>query len=271
MTYVSGTGTNTFVFTSALPVLAVDTPKLTYSEGDFIDGSGSGLGGLSGFAMTNNSTQVSTPHTTTVTTAGAGTFTAPTNLAGTLQLEGYGGGEKSLPGDSLQSQPGGGGGAYSKVNAFAAIPGTVYNYVVAAGGTASAGQAGGNTTFNVTTMVAVGGHDSFGGSASDCTGDVTHSGGDGGASRSLTGGGGGSSASSAADGGAGAQGNGTNIGGLGGTVSGGGSGGAGGNGTGNGVAGSAPGGGGGGASKTIAFTGGNGGDGKLIVTYATRT
>lgn len=195
--------------------------------------------------------------------------------AETIQIECWGAGASGGRGwDGSSSFDGGGGGAYSKVNAFVVAP-TGYTAVVGVGGVApngsSSGNNGGDSTFNSTSCVAKGGlhpvHDvavGMGGDAALGIGDVKYSGGNGG---SGGGGGGGSSAGTAANGNNGS-------GSTGGTAPvGGGDGGNGGtdfDGTvGQAGNGAAPGGGGGGSWSFNFSSAGSGANGKVVITYLT--
>lgn len=157
---------------------------------------------------------------------------------------------------------GGGGGAYSKTNAYVVIPGNTYNYVVGAGGAPNVGSAA-DTTFE-SVCIAKAGSTVAGGAASGGTGDVKFSGGNASSAATSTdgcGGGGG-----AGDGGNGGNAAGT-TGGTG-TATGGGNGGRGGDSTNDAVVGSTRGGGGGGGGGVVGHTAGKAGaNGAIVLTY----
>lgn len=206
---------------------------------------------------------------TTVTYTGNSSWTAPYGVTtATVQCWGAGGGGGSLV--LISSCGGGGGGAYA-MGAVTVVPGTSYNVVVGAGGTA--GNAGGSSTFNATSVVALGGSGvtgnnnstgAAGGLASGSTGTTKYNGGNGGnGGGGSSGGGGGGAGSSGAGGNGGAPTAGT------GTSLNGGNGATGVGGSSNGAAGNTYGGGGSGANALIALgrTGGTGASGLVTVTY----
>ncbi|MEI6554281.1 MAG: glycine-rich domain-containing protein [Paludibacter sp.] len=234
-------------------------------------------------------------NTFTSTTPGTTTWTCPADVTSvTIECWGAGG-----AGGSVQTTTdatitsracGGAGGSYAKITLTNLVPGTAYTYTVGAGGAAaiptqaSVAASGGSTTFNTSTVFAVGGP---GGSnlynqaslgslglatapVSGNTGDVVWYGGNGGVNGGTGAGAGGGSAGSTGNGGAG--GTAANVG-----AAGAGGGGAGGAGsaaaTGTGTSGSIPGGGGGGAVvKTTANTSrlaGSGANGKIVFNWIT--
>ena len=135
------------------------------------------------------------------TTAGSGTWTAPGNGTVTVMAWG-GGGHGSI---DYMSGLGGGGGAFAQINSYPVSNGSNYTYFV--------GAAGQDSYFvNSSTLLAKAGRhwdDStdfytkrgWGGQASECVGDVKHSGGNGGTPNSDNGAGGGGSAGSGGAGG----------------------------------------------------------------------
>ncbi len=144
----------------------------------------------------------------------SGTFTVPAGVT-TLIVEcwgaGGGGGSSRNNNGNPRAGGGGGGGGYSS-SVLTVVPGTNYSIVVGTGGAGGAsnsnGSAGGNTTFNGTTVVALGGsggnrggNGAGGAGATSGTGSVTYTGGNGAAGVNNTGSGGGG-------GGAGSNGNG---------------------------------------------------------------
>lgn len=108
----------------------------------------------------------------------SGDWIAPADLDGTVKVEliGAGGGSTEAAGEHYA----GGGGAYARLNAFAATPESAYAVVI---GASVADADGGDTTFNSTSCVAKGGlsggNGSTGGSAASSTGDAKFDGGDG--------------------------------------------------------------------------------------------
>jgi len=216
----------------------------------------------------------------TFNTAGTYSFTVPAGVTSiTVQAWGGGGGGAGDASSGNIGNGGGGGGAYAKVNIYSVTPGTSYQVIVGAGGSAGIatdgpGGAAGNSTFNTSICVAAGGlggqvnagggTGGSGGLSASSTGDVRNNGGNGATGNSSAGGiggGGGGSAGTAAIGNAGNNATG------GAAVTGGG---AGGNGGSNsvGLSGSAPGGGGGGAEWSGAnHAGGAGAPGQVIITW----
>jgi hypothetical protein len=224
--------------------------------------------------------------TTTVTSAGTGTFTVPSGIT-SLKVECWGGGGAG-GGAAVGGYGGaaGAGGEYACEPNLAVTPAAVLSYQVGAGGTGSVGSANvttgaTDTNFNSGAVVAHAGSSQVfgpgfsypGGSGS--TNAIHFNGGSGrpaGGTFGTAGGGGGGSACPVRSGNPGGLASGS-TGGLGATaVTGGGGGGKGGNngGTGqNGTNATAPGGGGGGAGAGSATkTGGNGAAGQLKITYA---
>jgi len=115
--------------------------------------------------------------TNTITTAGAGTWTCPSNIYHVrVECWGAGGGGGSNGG-------GGGGGACSRVNYFPTVPGSTYNYLVGAHG--SPDNPGTYSSFNqysspeVVAMGGAPGENGSGGQAGASTGDVKYTGGNG--------------------------------------------------------------------------------------------
>ena len=225
-------------------------------------------------------------------------FSAPAGVTSIIiQAWGAGGGGQQYTRNVDCGAGGGGGGAFATLIYSSVISGNSYSVVVGNGG--APGVAGTNSTFNGTTVVAVGGgsngaiavsggpnNGGTGGQASACTPSATaFSGGNGGLGGTggpgkHGGGGGGGSAGAGSAGGAGAVYNG-DFGGAGGTAGtgtpGGAVGGAGGNDQGkttpfNGSDGSAPGAGGGGVGHFDnthgPYTSGSGADGEVIITYS---
>ena len=208
---------------------------------------------------------------TTVTITSNQTWTAPAGVTSvTVEAWGGGGGGANIASSSFGGG-GGGGGAYAVKSNIAVVPGTGYAVVVGAGGTTGAN--GGDSSFNVSTVVAKGGNSAStnstsgatGGLASASIGDTKYTGG-GGANGSGTsyGGGGGASAGTGANGATATNASGATA------PTGGGNGGDGKSSpSGNGTAGSFPGGGGGGSLRTSngSATGGSGANGQVKITY----
>lgn len=202
-------------------------------------------------------------------TAASGNYTAP--VTGNYLIECIGGGSGGRDGDT-QARRGGGGAAYAAAT-ITYTKGQVIPYVVGQGSAhqSGVGPGGGNTTFNTSDVIAVGGGPTVGGPAVNCTGTTVFSGGTSGLGTSTTSGsGGGAAATAAGIGGAGAIGSGT-TGGAGGTNSNA-SAGWGGNGEGAlttpATAGVFPGGsGGGGGFAVTGGAGANGANGVIYVTY----
>ncbi len=102
------------------------------------------------------------------TTVGANTWTCPTGVTTiTVQCWGGGGGGGGVATTSNTASGGGAGGSFSS-STVTVVPGTTYNINVAAGGTAGTnagtnGGTGGTSTFDVTSVVAVGGPGGTGG------------------------------------------------------------------------------------------------------------
>lgn len=208
--------------------------------------------------------------------AGTFTWTCPDGVT-SIDIEcwgGGGGGSGSYDDEDLDRGGfGGGGGAYSK-SSLSVTPGVGYALIVGAAGIGGANSAndataGGDTTFDSTTVIAKGGGrgtnpfsggaPGAGGAAGSGTGDTKFSGGNGNA---TVGGGAGSSAGTAASGNNGSSFTGATA------PSGGGNGGNGGGSGVGGSAGSAPGGGGGGAGISALAHGGAGAAGKIAITYS---
>jgi hypothetical protein len=199
--------------------------------------------------------------TFTETKTSSGSWTCPANVFNvTVECEGAGGGGGFGAGLG-NSGSGAGGGAYAS-SVVPVVPGTVYSYVVGAagvGGTSATinGTAGGDSTFNTSTVVAKGGSGgpsanapgvAQGGQAASCTGTIKTSGGNGVAGVAFGNGG---------AGGAGAA----PLGGAGGAT---------GSASAPGNPGVAPGGGGGGAIAGT-FNGGAGSIGRVVFTYSAST
>jgi hypothetical protein len=205
---------------------------------------------------------------TTQNFTSTGTWTCPAGVtSATIQCWGAGGGGVTTPNTASYGGGGGGGGAYAS-SVITVVPGTNYSVSV---GTGSAATNGGNSSFNSTTVVAVGGTaganltGGLGGASASCTGTTKNSGGNGGNGVTGTNSGGGG-------GGAGSTGNGGNAtaatAGTGTTLNGG-NGGAGGT-----VAPGNPGlnyGGGGAGAYGKSKTGGSGADGYVTITYTCPT
>jgi hypothetical protein len=197
----------------------------------------------------------------------SGSYTVPAGVTSmVVECWGGGGGGSNRTTNGTFTGGGGGGGAYAS-SIIDVIPGNTYNYVIGAGGAGSTD--GGNSSFNSTSVVAVGGTGGIlnstaggaGGSASSSTGNLKYSGGTGSTGAASSGGGGG---------GAGINGNGGNASGATGgtgTTDLGGTGGNGVSGSSNGVAGGVYGGGGSGAStnSTTNTDGGSGSNGLVVV------
>ena len=235
--------------------------------------------------------------TCTYDTNGSYNFIAPAGITTiTVQAWGAGGGGEKFTQGNDAGAGGGGGGAYTSLTNYSVTSGTLYSIVVGNGGIP--GVAGTNSTFNGTTVVAVGGGSNSTAACKDCTNSggtggpasacipsaTAFSGGNGGTGGAggpgkHGGGGGGGSAGAGSAGGTGAVYNG-DFGGIGGTAGtgtpGGATGGAGGNDQGktapyNGSDGSAPGAGGGGVghfdNNHGPYTSGSGADGEVIINY----
>ena len=135
------------------------------------------------------------PGDSTYATPGSHTYTIPTGYTATLQIEvwGAGGGGGT---DAAVAKGGGGGGAYAS-STLVLTAGT-YNLTVGLGG--QNGSAGTPSDFNDLIVAAAGGGSTadltggLGGSALSSIGDITFSGGNGGAGYSDNGGGGGEAA-----------------------------------------------------------------------------
>lgn len=209
---------------------------------------------------------------------------APPGLDDTISVEMWAGGGQApdTAPSGTSGQRGGGGGGYARLDAFPAVSGSTYQIVIGAGADEAGGGDGGNSTFNFTSAIAVGGKsDGTGGTGS--TGDVTFAGGAGGVSGvALGGGGGGGGAGDGGAGSAGSPGTVPNFGGVGGAGGAGANpGGAGGNGaTGDpgsefaSTAGTEPGGGGGGGATDqggdpLALFSAAGAHGRVFIRYRT--
>lgn len=219
---------------------------------------------------------------TTITAAGAGSWTAPAGVT-SIKVECIGGGGGGATMTSNGGGGGGGGGAYAERMAVAVTPGVIYNYTVGAAGQTNGGVNGGATTFTGdggVQCIAAGGTSKAnnsttsgaGGLVASSTGDVVHvfAGGNGAAGVTGSyGGGGGSSGGSASAGNTATNASGATA------ITGGGPGGAGKTspqGAGNAPA-NGPGGGGGGGLRTSSGTrsGGAGWAGQITITYNTMT
>ena len=220
--------------------------------------------------------------TDTFSTPGTTSWTAPAGVT-SATVEAWGGGGAGGGARGRPAEGGGGAGGQYASSVVTVVPGNTYPIVVGAGGTGSTGDgtAGGDSTFNGTTVVAKGGAGGAGapnnysagaagsGTASNGLGATVYAGGSG-SSGVVTGGGcqaGGAGGGGAGSGGAGGNAAG-NTGGTG-TVAGGGAGGAGRNSSGNGSTGSVAGGGGGAAcaETNTDRSGGDGAAGQVSITY----
>jgi Concanavalin A-like lectin/glucanases superfamily/Ig-like domain CHU_C associated/PKD-like domain/Protein of unknown function (DUF1573)/Secretion system C-terminal sorting domain len=146
--------------------------------------------------------------TQTYTATGASKFSVPDGVS-SITVEAWGGGGRGAarPGTpNSRAGGGGGGGAYAR-SVIAVTAGTTYNLSVGAGSTNTA--SGGSSTFNTTSVIALGGgshanntnNSGIGGSGPLSTGDIKFSGGFGAVGTDATfGGGGGSSGGNAAAG-----------------------------------------------------------------------
>lgn len=217
-------------------------------------------------------------HAPTVTYAGAGLFTTPGTFSWVcpaglteVDVEAFGGGGGGGNQTALQGGGGGGGGAYAARGSIPVTPGTVYTFVVGAGGAAISDGASSTFTGDSGVQVVAGGGShgltgsthGAGGAAASCTGDFARSGGNGGDGVSGTAfaGGGGASGNISAAGADGSQ----PTGGVG--ANGGGSGGSGSDANLDGNPGVSPGGGGGGAgASNTAHSGGAGAGGLVRIT-----
>lgn len=148
----------------------------------------------------------------TITTTGAGTWTAPFGLS-SVQVEAWGGGGAGGRATVNPSTGGGGsGGGYVRNNALSITGGATYNYVVGAGGdgTLSTVAANGSPTWFLTntTIFAVGGNrgaTGVSGSAAGAGGAAPSSGNLGGVNGSWYGGAGGTAPSTGTSGGGGSS------------------------------------------------------------------
>ena len=141
------------------------------------------------------------------TSPGSATWTAPLSITDTVKIECWGGGGGAGGGEagSSKASGGGGGGEYARVDAFVAVAGGAYAYVVGADGTAGGdgqdGSPGGDSSFNSTSCIAIGGSGGAtgvgagtglgGAGGTGGTGDFTFDGGSGGSGDTGTGGAGG--------------------------------------------------------------------------------
>ena len=222
-----------------------------------------------------------TPTITTISTAGAGSWTVPAGVFSVdVECWGGGGGGGYATGVNGAAGGGGGGGGYSKTLSIAVSPGQTLNYNVGSGGAGGttvpvAASSGADTWFSSsTTVLAKGGQagagsstatvgtGGTGGASASGFGTIKYSGGNGAAGIGNTGGGGGGAGASQNAAGANASGI---TGGVGVAP-----GGSGGNGASNspGVAGTTYGGGGaGGEFSPGGKAGGNGASGSIILTY----
>jgi hypothetical protein len=199
-----------------------------------------------------------------------GTFNVPAGVT-SVNVETWGAGGGGSTRTSSGRGGGGGGGAYAG-SVVAVTPGGPYNIGVGTGGAAN--TAGGNSTFNATTVIAAGGSGGInnsttagaGGTVAASTGTIRYAGGNGAnGGATYSGGGGGGAGSAGAGGNAPAatgafSGTGTSLNG--------GNGGVGINTNNNGNPGNTYGGGGGGATRTSGTrTGGTGANGYVIVSW----
>jgi hypothetical protein len=199
----------------------------------------------------------------TATFNSSGTWTAPSNLTGTVIVKVWGPGVDGHTA-GLLGGAGGGGGAFSQLNAFAATPSS--SYTVTVGTRQSYVTAGtSDSWFDATsTCLAQGASAGTGGHSGSGVGDVVYSGGNGGAAGGgSAGAGGGSSAGTGSNGNNGTASSGATPGVGGAAPTGGGAGGDGSPPSGN--ASSAPGGGGGGAA--VSGSTGAAKDGRVEITY----
>lgn len=117
------------------------------------------------------------------------TWTAPAGVC-TASVECWGGGGAGGGTGTaavVKTGGGGGGGAYARNPSVTVTPGSSYSVAIGAGGTGvqnATGNPGGSTTFNGTTVVAVGG--SGGGATNTATGGTGGAGGAGGSSTGTT-------------------------------------------------------------------------------------
>ena len=215
-------------------------------------------------------------------TAGTTTWTAPAGVT-SATVEAWGGGGAGGGATGNPAKGGGGAGGQYASKAVTVVPGNSYTVVVGSGGTGTTGNgnAGGDSTFNGTSVVAKGGTGGTGASANNGGGAAGSGSTTGGAGTTVFAGGSGSAGTAtgagcqnggAGGGGAGSGGAGGNAagntGGTG-TANGGGNGGAGRNSSGNGSAGSIAGGGGGAAcaETNTNRSGGGGADGMVNISY----
>lgn len=226
--------------------------------------------------------------TATYTTAGANTWTCPTNVtSATIECWG-GGGAGGGNSTTADGGGGGGGGAYSK-STLTVVPSTIYNLNVGNGGAGvvgADGNPGGDSWFNTSLILLAKGGTAgkapvagaagiagLGGTMAASIGTVKYSGGDGGLGRDNNtgrGGSGGTSAGTGANGNPGLADSQVDVV----APAGGGNGGAGGLANNNGVNGYNPGGAGGGSGDDAgagARKGGDGAVGKIIITWPTLT
>ncbi len=169
-------------------------------------------GTMTAYAEVSWKTGNQSASSTTYTTAGNYTYrvTASTTL---VDVAAWGGGGAGFDGSNSGGGAGGGGGAFAS-STLLVVPGTAYSMTVGAGGTGS-GQAGADSTFNTTTVVADGGTGGSsvttgigtGGSIVNSTGSTLFAGGNGGQGNGTDdgGGGGGGSAGPHGAGGIGAN------------------------------------------------------------------
>jgi hypothetical protein len=205
------------------------------------------------------------------TTPGSQNYTMPDSVTVVIVEAWGGGGGGSTITNNNRRGGGGGGGAYAR-STLGVTPNTSFTIMVGAGGNAS--SAGGNSTFNGTALVAVGGSGGTnnsatagaGGTAASSTGDVKYSGGNGADGGGTWSGGGGGGAGST-----GAGGNAVNQTAGAGTSINGGNGGSGIDTNSDGNPGNIYGGGGGGARKTTGSDkiGGSGANGLVVITPIT--
>lgn len=215
--------------------------------------------------------------TDSYTTPGSTTWTAPAGVT-SATVEAWGGGGAGGGATANPAEGGGGAGGQYAIKVITVTPGNSYTIVVGAGGTGSTGNgtAGGDSTFNGTSVIAKGGAGGTGatngvaGTGSTTGGVGTVYAGGSGSAGVVSGGGcqnGGAGGGGAGSGGAGGNAAGNTAGT--GTANGGGAGGAGRNSSGTGSAGNAAGGGGGAACAESGTnrSGGNGATGMVNISY----
>ena len=142
--------------------------------------------------------------TFTYSTPGTSSWTAPAGVT-SVDVEAWGGGGGGGSRTTTGCGGGGGGGAYAK-STISVTPGQSYSYTVGSGG--SAGNSGGDSSFNTSNIIAKGGSSvasntstgAGGGLSGNSTGTTKYSGGSGWTCTSTAGGGGGGSGGTGSDG-----------------------------------------------------------------------